>query len=435
MKKNKKFTIRMIVSVVFMTVICPLQTLASSSMKALEESEMRAISGQGLILNDHISGTELAGSNEYSSPFDFYRMGLNGRLELNMNISKLQLGCGGINDHLTGFAGCDIDIDYASLMGRNGTNLGAPGSLFTLLRPYIEVAVKNDGTPTLREVAGIKIGAASADGAMSAGRRYTTNTTNQENIAYEPTCIPGRATNAAGCHSGINTVSGFLGSELSLTMDIRTRLVSLITVTATGCTGRTHDNGRDACGENLSDALFQDLAGTRMQTLGLQAAELKTNRLEIFGGSCGIFNPIACIAATVMDTVFASMNTDLRNVHKMTFEDTPDFFLSFQREPIAYPRYSKVTPNSELTGSEFDICNTGYATPRCNSAYSVPANTGWWLNAPNVKLLDVYNPNADLGNRGVDEAIALLGAPGLLLTDPEFNLTPAQNCHGSTRFC
>jgi hypothetical protein len=65
----------------------------------------------------------------------------------------------------------------------------------------------------------------------------------------------------------------------------------------------------------------------------------------------------------------------------------------------------------------------------------VPANTGWWLNAPSVKLLDVYNPDANLGNRGIDEAIALLIAPGLLLEHAAFNLSPQQNCYGSTMFC
>lgn len=69
-----------------------------------------------------------------------------------------------------------------------------------------------------------------------------------------------------------------------------------------------------------------------------------------------------------MDTVFASLNTDLRNVHKLTFEDTSDFFLSFQREPIAYPRYSKLTPTEELPPGAFDICATSNATPVAQAA-------------------------------------------------------------------
>ena len=182
-------------------------------MSPLDDSQMRAISGQGLIVSDKVSGSALANPNEYSTPFEFYRIGLDGELQMNLNISKLQLGCGGINDHLSGHAGCDIDIDYLSLMGRNGTDIGEAGSPFTLDRPYIEFAVKNDDTTTLREIAGIKIGAESADGALSLGRRYfTDNAFNQENTAFGTTCDTGAVTGPGviGCHSGINTVSGFL---------------------------------------------------------------------------------------------------------------------------------------------------------------------------------------------------------------------------------
>lgn len=416
--------------------------LSMGGMSPLDDSQMRAISGQGLIVSDKVSGSALANPNEYSTPFEFYRIGLDGELQMNLNISKLQLGCGGINDHLSGHAGCDIDIDYLSLMGRNGTDIGEAGSPFTLDRPYIEFAVKNDDTTTLREIAGIKIGAQSADGALSLGRRYfTDNAINQENTAFGTTCDTGAVTGPGviGCHSGINTVSGFLGAELSLTMDIKARIALLFGLEATGCTGRT-SIGHDDCGNTLNDALFVDLAGTRMQTLGLRAAELAINNIEtdLFGIGCP-WNPLACgidgIANLILNDVYASLNTDLRSVHKLTLEDTSDFFLSFQREPIAYPRYSKLTPSQDLPPDAFDICNTGNATPRCSSAYAVPANTGWWLNAPSVKLLDVYNPDANLGNRGIDEAIALLIAPGLLLEHAAFNLSPQQNCYGSTMFC
>ena len=353
---------------------------------------MRTVFGQGLILNDKISGSELTGHNDYSEPFTFYRMGLNGELEMNMNISKLQLGCGGVNDHLSGFAGCDIDIDYASLMGRDGTEPGEPGSPFKLTRPYIEVAVRNDGTRTLREIAGIKIGGESADGAMVAGRRYTQNgAINQENTAFASTCDTGASTGAgvAGCHSGINTVSGFLGTELSITMRVRAQICGgamiggfclglPVPLDAWGCTGRTQTNV-DPCGTGKDDALFVDVAGTRMQTLGLRSAQLNLQG-----------NGLSGILTQLLDSAYAQLNTDLRLAHKLTFENTGDFFLSFQREPIAYPRYSKITPIEEFQNAgtydtAVDACTTSYATPRCNSAYSVPANTGWWLNAPTRK--------------------------------------------------
>jgi len=82
-----------------------------------------------------------------------------------------------------------------------------------------------------------------------------------------------------------------------------------------------------------------------------------------------------------------------------------------------------------------DVCATSGRPDRCDSAYSVPANTGWWLNAPSVKLLDIVNDNADLGMITVGDALGLLGAPGHVIENPEFELTPAQNCYGSSTFC
>ena len=192
--------IKIIIS--FPVKICPLWTtlwfgisqsfaFSPTGMSPLDDEQMRAVTGQGLIVSDKISGSALANPNDYSTPFEFYRIGLDGELQLNLNVSKLQLGCGGINDHLSGHAGCDIDIDYLSLMGRNGTDIGDPGSPLKLDRPYIEFAVKNDDSTTLREIAGIKIGAQSADGALSAGRRYfSNNAINQENAVSRNNCNP-----------------------------------------------------------------------------------------------------------------------------------------------------------------------------------------------------------------------------------------------------
>ncbi len=433
---NKK-TIMILILMPLLMMSCQSASAIANGMQPLEDSDLRKVVGQGLIVSDYIQGDALANPNEYSTPFDFYRIGLDGELALNLNISKLQLGCGGINDHLSGHAGCDIDIDYGSFMGRNGTALGEPGSAFELLRPYIEFAVKNDDSPTLREIAGIKIGAQSADGAISAGRRYFTNgAINQENTALATTCNTGASTGngVLGCHSGINSVSGFLGAELSISMRVQARICGgalvfggclgiPVPLDAWGCTGRTQFTG-DPCGTGLSDALFVDIAGTRMQTLGLRSAKLKLDG-----------NGFSSLITTLLDSAYAQLNTDLRSVHKLTFEDTPDFFISFQREPIAYPRYSKLPPISELAGNEFDSCNTSYATARCNSAYAVPANTGWWLNAPSVKLLDVLNESANLGLLSIGDALDLLAAPGYLIEHPEFELSPAKNCYGSSNFC
>jgi hypothetical protein len=407
---------------------CPAQAL-----QHLADAELSQVTGQALFWSDVIKGNELSGANIYSTPFNFYRVGLDGELALNTNISKLQLGCGGVNDFLGASAGCDIDIDYATLMGRNGVNPANPLSAFVLKRPYLEFAIKNDDNPVKREVVGMKIGAQSADGAISAGRRYNTGQTNQENLVNNNCSGATVGTGALGCHSGINSVSGFLGAEMSLSMGVRARIFGLIDLTAMGCVGATTYSGRDeACGTSRNDALFVDLAGTRMQSMGLTNAQLKLSDVN-----AGFLDVTA-----LLNSAFASLNADLRLVHKLTFENTNDFFIAFQREPVAYPRYSKMTPYDELVASGTintarDACAIGtWQSARCFSAYSVPANTGWWLNAPSVKLLDVYTPEANLGNvNDLGAVLSLLGSPGLMIYQGEFNLTPAKNCYGTSRFC
>lgn len=312
--------------------------VAASSMQSMGDEELDGVSAQGLILTDKISGSTLAGSNPYSTPFTFYRMGLDGELGLNLNVDKLQLGCGGINDFLSHTQSCDIDLDYVSLMGKNaaGDSPGAPLSDFKLVRPYIEIAVKNDSNPVTREVAGIKIGAQSADGAISVGRRYEVATTNQENAnihSYDDklsggtarvdnVCRPGDAIGggALGCHSGINSVSGFLGAEMSLQMRVKGSVCGgailfgacigvPIGLDAWGCIGELDT---PQCSTYSNTPLYVDIAGTRMQTLSLKAAKLD---LSGNGGLSSLFT-------TLVQNAYASLDADLRLVHKLVFDNT-----------------------------------------------------------------------------------------------------------------
>lgn len=414
-------------------------TRPTLALESMDDDALSEVVAQGLFVTDKIGGSELTGNNQFSDPFTYYRMGLDGELALNLGASKLQLGCGGVNDFIDANIGCDLDFDYVSFMGKNaaGNAPGDPLSEFVLTRPYLELAIKNDGDPTRREVVGIKIGAQRADGAISVGRRYFSNGANQENTALAANCNTGATlgNGALGCHSGINSVSGFLGAEMSITMRVQANVclgavlfgacIGLpIPLDAYGCKGRTA-TPVDDCGTAKSDALFVDVAGTRMNNLGLSSAQLALEGQNIVGD----------LADALLGNAYASVEADLRLVHYLVFDDTADFFLSFQREPVAYPRYDKDTPANTLSPTAMDACaGTPFATARCNSAYAVPANTGWWLNAPSVKLLDIFS-GSNLGNLTIGQALSLLGAPGLLVSNPEFDLSPYGNCYGSSRFC
>lgn len=143
-----------------------------SAMTEMQDEELSSVTGQALI---QMGQTVDVGQN-----INFYKAGLDAEVELNMNIDKLQLGCGGVNG-----PGCDIDIDNLSLSGNTWVN-GRPESDAILTRPFVEFAIKNDSSKTLREVVGIRLSAEQATGLLTAG--------------VENTATP----------NGINSLSGYM---------------------------------------------------------------------------------------------------------------------------------------------------------------------------------------------------------------------------------
>lgn len=364
--------------------ICVALPKDALSMTSLNDKELGNVTGQALFVSDYTNGVGTNDGNAFNE-FGFYRMGLDVELAMNANIDKLALGCGGVNGNLAGAPNCDIDFDFVRFMGRSGNQAGDPvTSDFTLTRPYVELAIKNDSSPTLRQVAGIKIGSQKADGFVSIGRRYGVGQTNVENGGVCDGSNEGAG--ALACHSGINSLSGSLGLEMSATVPVT--VIGLLNGTA--CFGNTQDSS-DTCGP--SDAYFNSISGTRMTAAGLQDVDLKLN------GLCVLF--ILCINDGAAD-----ISESLRFIHGFALKDSSDFGLSFQRERISYPTFSQ-------------------------NGYSETANTGWWMNVPEVKVLDIQGAPQNLG---LDEAISALGE-GVNLINVELNQTPAVNCYGNNRFC
>lgn len=434
-------------------------TQARAAMSAMSDGELAAVTGQdgSLFLSDHIGANELQGAPaDGSANFDFYRMGLDIKMKLNANIAKFQLGCGGVNDLLTTGPACDIDIDYLSFMGIKSNGefpaVDGPNSAFELIRPYVELAIKNDNSPTTREVVGIKIGGQRINGALSIGRDYTgagkpsesyvgpgpeANLVNQE---HGGTCNPS-ATIGQGvvnCHSGINSVSGFLSLELSAAMRARVNILWYNNVNLDTCFGRMSPQ-QFGCGPN-SPPFFVDAGGTRLQELHVAAAKLTVNDINF---NCPWYDPFCYlaldpIANLIISEGYGQLKIDMRQVHYLLTPNTENFFLSFQREKVSWPNYSKAPPLSNLP---FDACNPVYGqvptNGRCSSAYSPTANTGWWLNAPGAKILNINPPDRlNVGDVDLGTVISLLGPEGRLIIDnPKISLPRVSNCYGSAIFC
>lgn len=443
----------------FTAILLPRHGLA---MTAMDDRALASVTGQdgSLFLADHISPNELEGAPaDGTANFDFYRMGLDAKLNLNLNISKFQVGCGGVNDLLTTTPGCDLDIDYLGFMGINAAgnrpayneanadadgNWG-PDSAFELIRPYMELAIKNDDNPTLREVVGIKLGAETINGALRMGRDYLNKGYPNEvssgaadiiNQEHGSTCDPGATTGAGvvGCHSGLNSISGYLpGLELSAGFRARARVcldltticflgIGEVDLDLDGCIGRINFS---PCSSN-DTPFFIDAGGTRLDSLHVAAAKLNLATNFVF--------PIELEG-------YGSLELDTRQIHYLLTPNSSGFFLSLQREPVSWPHYEKSTPASRVVPDTFNACDPAYgqATARCGSAYAPRANTGWWLSAANAKALDLRPDDRIVlpGTYNIYELLSALGPDNspIHIDNPKLDFVAAQNCHGSARFC
>jgi len=153
--------------------------LAMAGMVELSDADMSNEVGQAL-LGMSFTAPSGAGTGATTSDYGYYKLGLEAKMELNLNVRNLQLGCGGRN----GPGQCDIDIENLSLSGpangkvvsgtpaNNGTptwSVGRPNTSAVLTNPFMEFAVKNPNTASTREVVGFRFSAEEILGHLTAG--------------------------------------------------------------------------------------------------------------------------------------------------------------------------------------------------------------------------------------------------------------------------
>ena len=154
---------------------------AHSSVIQLTDHELAQVEGQALI-NLTITSPAQANSLMQAANIGFYKLATNAEIDLNINVHKLQLGCGGVN----GSGLCDIDMDYLSLSGISESSEGRASSSAKISNPFIEFAIKNPDSSAIREVVGFRLSAEHVQGLLSLG--------------VENSALPG----------GINRFSGFM---------------------------------------------------------------------------------------------------------------------------------------------------------------------------------------------------------------------------------
>lgn len=168
----------------------------STTLKSMSDEQLSETTGQALMSLTYVAPTDSANMEAKRSGGDksigFYKLGLEAELELNANIKKLQLGCGGVN----GAGNCDIDIDNLGLsgLGNSATSntdstsdrAARVGSSAVLTNPFIQFAIKNPGSASTRQVVGINLSSEKAVGLLTFG------------------------TENSGTKNGINSLSGYM---------------------------------------------------------------------------------------------------------------------------------------------------------------------------------------------------------------------------------
>lgn len=173
-------------SLILILITATLGFSQSYAMTALNDDELAEVEGQALMNLEYTAGsngTDSLGQSYTQSNLGFYKLGLSAEIEMNANIKKLQLGCGGSNNSIR--AGCDIDIDNLSLSGIPEAGQERPETSAKLTNPFIEFAIKNPTSAATREVMGFRVSAEKIVGLLTAG-------TND------------------GTPNGINTLSGYM---------------------------------------------------------------------------------------------------------------------------------------------------------------------------------------------------------------------------------
>ncbi len=371
---------------------------ADSTLRPLTDQELATETGQALFNLSYIAPGQDSNPN---TNIGFYRLGLEANLELNANIKKLQLGCGGVN----GANGCDIDIDNLRFTGLVDTDTvdAGPSSSFLASNPFIEFAIKNPDSASTREVSGLRLGFLEAFGKLSIGQPYQ----------YNGTTLGFTSSNEANNHTGINSLSGDINTVIGGTVPLATCLgIGSANSTRTGCTGLS---GAVPLGNATIEADTPNVGDNRFQLLLARASQISLTGIK--PRYLGI-------------TLNADMVESLKFIHEIALgtdtngngvydagEGTKDF--SFSLSSIGDNNTSSTA--NWIKWQRVSDPNTWYSSPR-----------GWSLSIPQANITGFTSSTVHLG---AFEALGALVGFTVELNNLDLGQRPVDNCYGGLTFC
>lgn len=437
----------------------------STTLKSMSDEQLSETTGQALMSLTYVAPTDSANMEAKRSGGDksigFYKLGLEAELELNANIKKLQLGCGGVN----GAGNCDIDIDNLGLsgLGNSATSntdstsdrAARVGSSAVLTNPFIQFAIKNPGSASTRQVVGINLSSEKAVGLLTFG------------------------TENSGTKNGINSLSGYMkvaattgtalvngfGSSLVSGETARRQLIQSdgynaingqaccalffipigFTTTAYNLNLRDKATGSNILKGDLS-LLEQEITGKRINSATLKASALVRD-IDLSGNiiarALGVINLDKETSGTIQNlNVDVTINEDLGYFHKASLNGTPAS-LSLQGQDIQWTGNKSVAQKGWWLEFSNPI-DIGKIDP--TDRVDIPKATlnevmnqvSTYLNDKPVQCGSLALENCLFGSAIPLKEVDLKDAtrPSMTLTNLQLakqDFTP--NCYGSLKFC
>lgn len=398
--KNKSLLICVTISIAMPT-LC-----YASGFQVLNDKELSQVDAQSLLDLAYTSPTDAGNPN---NNIGFYRLGINADLQLNANIKKFQLGCGGVN----GAGGCDIDLDNVRFTGmvNTGTVDGGPSSDFLLHNPFINFAISNPNSMATRQIVGLQVGALEAFGKLTVG----------EPNNYNPQSLSFTMNNDPNTHTGINTLSG----------DIALALINSQIPAATCATGS--NAARTGCNLGIPGVPLGNLA------INVDTPNPGDNRfnLALARSTTAYLQGVKLQYPAILPTATINVNwlESLKLVHEIYFgqdvNGNGQYVPGSGTKDVVLLSLSALGDNS-VSNNQFSNSNDLKWQRASNPSQWYTSPRGFSLSLPGVSLGNTTTNTVYVGANELPGA--LLGAP-LPIGNLDAGLRPVDNCYGGLTFC
>lgn len=343
----------------------------------------------------------------------FTRLGLQGKLELNANIRKLQLGCGGVN----GADKCDIDVDYARFVGisaldRNGKPIkdAGPKSAFELINPFFELAIQNPDSLTNRRFVGMRVGAEKSRGVLSAGTRPV-----DEN--GDPVLFKFGSQDDPSYHTGINSFSANVQRVVVDNVKVPTSAIIEASIQVD-----------EEKGENIFNNVYVSRASKlRLAPVIAKALNIVPLNVDLVSDTRFIHNITIGGGSEVnpvySDSFFISLSGLGDNNTWVT--NTGDHSINRATGGDFKTVVNQLAPDPVEDRLQWQVSSEGAGQWK-------EALRGWSFFLPEIRIENANTAKIQIGLREIGTGLVGLGVPA---NDIDLKQVPVDNCFGGLTFC